>query len=328
MRRKNMFVAGMLMFSGIAFAQERPWDATISLGYVGTTGNTDTTTFNAEALLTYNSLRWTHNGKFQGLGAQENDITKAERYYLEEKSDFNLDENMPVMMALLAFWYHNFCQAESQVILPYAQNLHLFPAFLQQLDMESLGKQVQTNSQPLRIVSGGIIWGSAGTNGQHSFHQLLHQGTHLIPADFIAVRESTSSNQEMHDNLLANCLAQSQALMDGMSLQKATAELLAQGMSEADANFLAPHRVVPGNRPSNTLLLERLDPGTLGALTALYEHKVYAHSVLLGINAFDQWGVELGKVLGTGIYKAITAEQECRIFDSSTNALVNRVRQK
>ena len=239
-----------------------------------------------------------------------------------------LDENMPVMMALLAFWYHNFCQAESQVILPYAQNLHLFPAFLQQLDMESLGKQVQTNSQPLRIVSGGIIWGSAGTNGQHSFHQLLHQGTHLIPADFIAVRESASSNQEMHDNLLANCLAQSQALMDGKSLQKATAELLAQGMSEADANFLAPHRVVPGNRPSNTLLLERLDPGTLGALTALYEHKVYAHSVLLGINAFDQWGVELGKVLGTGIYKAITAEQECRIFDSSTNALVNRVRQK
>jgi glucose-6-phosphate isomerase len=239
-----------------------------------------------------------------------------------------LKANMPVLMALLALWYHNFWQAESVVILPYAQNLHLFPAFLQQLDMESLGKQVRRDSSPMTVVSGGIVWGSAGTNGQHSFHQLLHQGTHLIPADFIAVKCSASHNREMQENLLANCFAQSQALMDGKDLQQAMAELLTQGMDEEAAAFLAPHRVVPGNRPSTTFMLDRLTPHSLGALTALYEHRVYAHSVLLGLNAFDQWGVELGKVLGNGIYKAITASTNCTAFDSSTNALVNRARNK
>jgi len=210
--------------------------------------------------------------------------------------------------------------------LPYAQNLHLFPAFLQQLDMESLGKQARRDGSPMTIVSGGIVWGSAGTNGQHSFHQLLHQGTHLIPADFIAIKCSASGNREMHENLLANCFAQSQALMDGKDLDQATGELLEQGLSEDEAAFLAPHRVVPGNRPSTTFMLDKLTPFSLGALTALYEHKVYAHSVLLGLNAFDQWGVELGKVLGKGIYGAITAEENCTAYDSSTNALINRIR--
>jgi glucose-6-phosphate isomerase len=237
-----------------------------------------------------------------------------------------LAQNMPVLMALLNLWYCNFWQAESQAILPYAQNLHLFPAFLQQLDMESLGKQVRKDGYPLDTCSGGIVWGSAGTNGQHSFHQLLHQGTHLIPADFIAVAKSASTNLEQHEQLLANCFAQSQALMNGKSFTQAKAELLAQGLGESEAGMLAPHKMIPGNRPSNTLLLAKLDPEALGALIALYEHQVYAHSVLLQINAFDQWGVELGKVLSTDIYKAITADAPCTAFDASTNSLINKIK--
>jgi len=156
----------------------------------------------------------------------------------------------------------------------------------------------------------------------------LHQGSHLIPADFIAVAQSLSNNHEQHEHLLANCIAQGQALMDGKSLAEATAELRAQGLDAESAEALAPHKVIPGNRPSSTLLLQRLTPDTLGALIALYEHKVYAQSVLLGINAFDQWGVELGKVLGTGIHRALTANGACSAFDPSTNTLVNRLRKR
>jgi glucose-6-phosphate isomerase len=237
-----------------------------------------------------------------------------------------LAQNMPVLLALLNLWYFNFWNAESQVILPYLQNLHLLPAFLQQLDMESLGKSVRKDGKPLHTTSGGIVWGSAGTNGQHSFHQLLHQGTHLIPADFIAVCESTSGNREQQLQLLANCFAQGQALMAGKTLEQAQAELLAQGLGKEAATKLAPHKVIPGNRPSNTLLLQKLTPETLGALLALYEHRVFAQSVLLEINAFDQWGVELGKVLGNDVYKALTSPQDCSAFDASTNALIDRVR--
>lgn len=234
--------------------------------------------------------------------------------------------NMPVLMALLNLWYGNFLGAQSKVILPYAQNLQLLPAFLQQLDMESLGKRVQRDGSILNTDSGSILWGSAGTNGQHSFHQLLHQGSLLIPADFIAVLHSASTNREQQLQLLANCFAQSQALMDGKSAEAALQELLAQGLAPAEAAALAPHKAIAGNRPSSTLVLQQLTPETLGALTALYEHKVYAHSVLLGINAFDQWGVELGKVLGTGIHAALTAPEACSAFDASTNTLVNLAR--
>jgi glucose-6-phosphate isomerase len=237
-----------------------------------------------------------------------------------------VEQNLPVLLALLAIWYLNFLGAESQVLLPYAQNLALFPAFLQQLDMESLGKSVSREGTMLAGASGGIVWGSAGTNGQHSFHQLLHQGTHLIPADFIAIAQCANGNREQQQQLLANCFAQSQALMDGKPMELALRELREQGMSEDKAAALAPHKTVPGNRPSNTLLLQRLTPQTLGALIALYEHKVYAQSVVLGVNAFDQWGVELGKVLGNRVYSAITAAQDCSSFDASTNQLVNRVR--
>jgi len=239
-----------------------------------------------------------------------------------------LGRNLPVLMGLLALWYSNFWGAQSQVVLPYTQALHLFPAFLQQLDMESLGKQVRKDGSYLDTASGMIVWGSAGTNGQHSFHQLLHQGTHLIPADFIAIAESSSSNREMHEHLLANCFAQSQALMDGKSLQQAEVDLRKQGLSEDEVQALAPHKVIPGNRPSTTLVLDTLSPLSLGALIALYEHKVFTQSVLLGINAFDQWGVELGKVLGTGIHAALVAPEACAQFDESTNALINRVKRE
>jgi len=233
-------------------------------------------------------------------------------------------QNIPVMMALLDCWYQNFFATESRVVLPYSQQLHLFPAFLQQLDMESLGKSVTKGGAPVDADTGGIVWGSAGTNGQHSFHQLLHQGTHLIPADFIAITETSSNNKEQHQQLLANCFAQSQALMEGKSLEAATAELLNQGMNEAQAAKLAPHKVIPGNRPSTTLVLDKLMPQSLGSLIACYEHKVFARSVILGINAFDQWGVELGKVLSTGIYDELVNDGLTSKFDGSTNALINR----
>jgi glucose-6-phosphate isomerase len=237
-----------------------------------------------------------------------------------------LAANMPVLMALLNLWYANFFGAQSKVILPYAQNLHLLPAFLQQLDMESLGKRVQRDGSVLATDSGSILWGSAGTNGQHSFHQLLHQGSLLIPADFIAVLHSHSNNREQQLQLLANCFAQSQALMEGKSTEAALQELLTQGMVRDAAEALAPHKAIAGNRPSTTLVLQKLTPESLGALIALYEHKVYAHSVLLGINAFDQWGVELGKLLGTGIHAALTGPAASASFDASTNALVNLAR--
>jgi glucose-6-phosphate isomerase len=234
--------------------------------------------------------------------------------------------NMPVLMALLNLWYTNFFGAQSKVILPYAQNLHLLPAFLQQLDMESLGKRVQRDGTALATDSGSILWGSAGTNGQHSFHQLLHQGSLLIPADFIAVLHSASHNREQQLQLLANCFAQSQALMEGKSEDAALEELLAQGVAQAEASALAPHKAITGNRPSSTLVLQKLTPDALGALIALYEHKVYAHSVLLGINAFDQWGVELGKLLGNGIYTALTSDAVGSDIDGSTRALINLTR--
>ncbi|MDR0781642.1 MAG: glucose-6-phosphate isomerase [Pseudomonadales bacterium] len=239
-----------------------------------------------------------------------------------------LPRNLPVLLALLALWYGNFWGAQTQVVLPYAQPLLLFPAFLQQLDMESLGKQVRKDGAYLDTQSGAIVWGSAGTNGQHSFHQLLHQGTHLIPADFIAVAQSSSANHDMHRQLLANCFAQSQALMHGKTLEQAEVELLQQGLSPEQARALAPHKMIAGNRPSTTLVLDALTPQSLGALVALYEHKVFAQSVLLGINAFDQWGVELGKALSTGIHAALSAPEPSTHFDASTNALINRVKRE
>ena len=234
-----------------------------------------------------------------------------------------LENNMPVLMALLNVWYLNFYKVESQVILPYVQNLHLFPTFLQQLDMESLGKSVSKDGQSLDVNSGGLVWGSAGTNGQHSFHQLLHQGTHTVPADFIACASSSTNNSEQHQHLLANCFAQSQALMQGKSLEEAKAELSAQGHHKDEVEALAPHKVIAGNKPSSTVMMQALTPSALGALIAAYEHKVYTQSVILGVNAFDQWGVELGKQLGSELFQAICSDENCSSFDASTNGLIN-----
>ena len=214
-------------------------------------------------------------------------------------------------------------------MLPYSQSLNLFPAFLQQLEMESLGKSVQIDGSAVHSATGPIVWGSAGTNGQHSFHQLLHQGTHLIPADFIGLVNSLyGQDNDQHTHLLANCFSQSQALMQGKGEQEAFRELLSQGRDEASARALAKHKVIAGNKPSNTLLLQELSAQNLGSLIALYEHKVYVESVIWNINAFDQWGVELGKQLGEKLYDALTANANCEHFDASTNGLINHCRQQ
>ncbi len=234
-----------------------------------------------------------------------------------------LASNMPVMLGLLGFWYSHFWQASSHVVLPYDHYLRFFPDYLQQLDMESNGKSVNRNGETLPYTSGPIIWGSVGTNGQHSFHQLLHQGTHCIPADFILTLTTHQTGfEEQHRHLLANGLAQSQALMCGKTRITVENELRAQGMSEADIAFLAPHKVVPGNRPSNLIAMHALTPATLGALIALYEHKVYVQSVLWDINPFDQWGVELGKQLSGPIFNALSGIDSP--LDASTQDTINR----
>ncbi|WP_226648467.1 glucose-6-phosphate isomerase [Microbulbifer variabilis] len=235
-----------------------------------------------------------------------------------------LGENLPVLLALIQFWYRQCWGTSSQVILPYAQRLSKFPAWMQQLDMESLGKSVDKEGKSLEYPSGSVIWGTEGTNGQHSFHQLLHQGTDLIPADFIAIKKPTSELHEQHRWLLACCISQSQALLRGKSLHEARQELEDAGYTHREAHALAPHKAIPGNRPSNTLILEQLDPHHLGALLALYEHKVFTGGCLLGINPFDQWGVELGKQLSTKIYKAAEG-QVPEDWDSSTRSLMEKL---
>nr|WP_237457578.1 glucose-6-phosphate isomerase [Pseudomaricurvus sp. HS19] len=234
-------------------------------------------------------------------------------------------DNMPVILALITFWYSQFWQARSQAVLPYCHQLQRFPDFLQQLDMESLGKGVDRHGQPLAYHTGVTIWGTEESNGQHSFHQLLHQGTQMVPVDFIASLMPNHPHTHQHRELLACCLSQSQALLDGKSLQVATQELLDGGKTADEAASLAPHKVIPGNRPSNTLLMERLTPEALGALIALYEHKVYVLSVLLDINAFDQWGVELGKQLGTRIDQALQCGTLPEEWDGSTRQLAEKI---
>jgi glucose-6-phosphate isomerase len=232
--------------------------------------------------------------------------------------------NLPIMQALLVFWYAQCWQVRSQVILPYNHHLGFFPAYLQQLEMESLGKCCDRDGNSIDYQTGLVVWGTEGTNGQHSFHQLLHQGTQLIPADFIVSKKALHPYLQHQQHLIANCLAQSQALMCGKPLAQAKQELLNAGSSQQDADKLAPHKVIPGNRPSTTILLEELNPHTLGALIALYEHKVFTLSVLYNINAFDQWGVELGKQLSGPIYAALL-DKTTAAFDPSTLQLIKQL---
>lgn len=230
-------------------------------------------------------------------------------------------QNMPTILALLEWWYCKYWQAHSALVMPYSHRLRLFPAFLQQLSMESLGKSVDIDGNPMQDQTGLVIWGEPGTNGQHSFMQLLHQGTRFIPVDFIAVAQSPTDADDRHAQLYANCLSQSRALMTGRPLADVTGELLGSGLTPAEAAALAPHKVHPGNRPSSTIVLESLTPASLGALLALYEHKVHAQSVIWNINAFDQWGVELGKLSATTIFNAMRGEPTPQL-DSSTRQLI------
>jgi len=234
-----------------------------------------------------------------------------------------LAENIPVVMAMLGIWYHNFFGADSHAILPYDQYLHRFPAYLQQGDMESNGKRIDRDGNPIvGYTTGPIIWGEPGTNGQHAFYQLIHQGTRLVPADFIAPARTQNELGGHHEILLANFLAQTEALMLGKNEAEVRAELEAMGMSGEDLEALVPHKVFEGNRPTNSILFERLDPRTLGRLIALYEHKIFVQGQIWRINSYDQWGVELGKQLARTILEELEGDTAVSDHDSSTRGLI------
>jgi glucose-6-phosphate isomerase len=239
-----------------------------------------------------------------------------------------LDKNIPVLMGMLGIWYGNFFGASSNAVLPYDQYLHRFPAYLQQLEMESNGKRVDRDGNAVDYDTGMVIWGEPGTNGQHAFYQLIHQGTRMIPADFLAPLRSHNPLGEHHAILLANCFAQTEALMVGKTAAEARAELQAQGLQGNALEALLPHKVFPGNKPTNTLLFDKLDPHTLGMLIALYEHKVFVQSVVWNINPFDQWGVELGKQLAGKILPELREAGSATRHDASTNGLIGYYRQQ
>jgi len=237
-----------------------------------------------------------------------------------------LAANLPVLLALIGIWNANFLGAEAVAVLPYDQYLHRFPAFLQQLDMESNGKSVARDGTPAGWSTGPILFGEPGTNGQHAFYQLIHQGTRLIPCDFLVAAETHNPLGQHHPMLLANVLAQAEALMRGKTGEEVRGELTAAGLSATEIEALGPHRVFPGNRPSNFLLYRTLDPYTLGMLIALYEHKVFVQGVIWDINSFDQWGVELGKALAKVILPELTGTGSAAVHDGSTAGLIEAIR--
>jgi glucose-6-phosphate isomerase len=229
-----------------------------------------------------------------------------------------LEQNLPALMGLLGVWYRDFFGAETHAVLPYEQYLARFPAYLQQLVMESNGKRVTLDGEPVRVATSPVVWGEPGTNGQHSFHQLLHQGTALVPVDIIAFASALNPLGDHHDLLLANALAQAQALAFGRTAD----QLREAGTPEA----LVHHKEMPGNRPSTFLLLERLTPFALGSLVALYEHVVFTQGVVWGIDSFDQWGVELGKELAVGLAPAVAGRPTDATLDPSTASLIELLR--
>ena len=232
-------------------------------------------------------------------------------------------KNIPVLLGLLGFYNRNVLGYPSRAILPYDQRLSRFPAYLQQLDMESNGKAVTLDSTPVEYSTGPVVWGEPGTNGQHAFYQLIHQGTDIIPAEFMIAANGHEKNlRHQHELLIANCLAQSEALMKGRTLAEAKAQLTAKGMADVKADKIAPHRVFAGNRPSLTIVYDQLDPFALGRLIALYEHRVFVEGALFNINSFDQWGVELGKELATGLLPVVEGKESAAGHDSSTAGLV------
>jgi glucose-6-phosphate isomerase len=249
----------------------------------------------------------------QGAHAMDNHFRDAEP-----------DQNLPTILALLGIWYNNFFEAETQAILPYDQYMHRFAAYFQQGDMESNGKSVDRNGKPVDYSTGPIIWGEPGTNGQHAFYQLIHQGTKLIPCDFIAPAQSHNPLGEHHTMLLSNFFAQTEALMNGKSREEVVAELKASGKSAAEIETLAPFKEFGGNRPTNSILVKKITPRSLGALIAMYEHKIFVQGIIWNVYSFDQWGVELGKQLAGKILPELRTNDKVNSHDSSTNGLINQ----
>jgi len=233
-----------------------------------------------------------------------------------------LEQNMPVIMALLGIWYHNFFAAETHAVLPYDEHLHRLPAYLQQADMESNGKRITRDNEVTDYATGPVIWGEPGTNGQHAFFQLIHQGTRLIPCDFLTATCAHHWLSEQQQILFTNYLAQTEALMRGRTPEEARKALANEGLSGDVLEALLPHKVFPGNRPSNSLLYPKLTPAMLGSLIALYEHKIFVQGIIWRINSFDQWGVELGKQLAKIIQKEIVDDDVDGDHDASTQGLL------
>lgn len=234
------------------------------------------------------------------------------------------DKNIPVILALLGIWYNNFFGAESHAILPYDQYMHRFAAYFQQGDMESNGKSIDRTGHVVDYQTGPIIWGEPGTNGQHAFYQLIHQGTKLIPADFIAPAQTHNPQGQHHELLLSNFFAQTEALMNGKTAEEVVEELAAQGMSQADITRLTPFKVFEGNRPTNSILVRKITPYILGSLIAMYEHKIFTQGIIWNIFSFDQWGVELGKQLAGRILPELRGDEKVTTHDASTNGLINQ----
>jgi glucose-6-phosphate isomerase len=248
---------------------------------------------------------------------------EADRHFAETP----FEQNIPVWMALVSLWYIDFFDAQTEAILPYDQYLHRFAAYFQQGNMESNGKSVDRNGEPVSYTTGPIVWGEPGTNGQHAFYQLIHQGSLLIPCDFIAFAQSHNPIGDHHTKLLSNFFAQTEALMNGKSEQEVEEELLKAGKSVEEVAKLAPFKIFEGNRPTNSILGKKLTPHVLGALVALYEHKIFTQGVIWNIFSFDQWGVELGKQLANKILPELQSEEVIASHDSSTNGLINLYKQ-
>ncbi len=244
---------------------------------------------------------------------------QADIHFQQEK----MEKNIPVIMALLGIWYTNFFKAQSEAILPYDQYLHRFAAYFQQGNMESNGKCVDRTGNEVQYTTGPVIWGEPGTNGQHAFYQLIHQGTHIIPCDFIAPAISHNEIGDHHIKLLSNFFAQTEALMRGKNKQEAKDELINAGKSKEEIKTLLPFKVFNGNKPTNSFLLKQITPSTLGSLIALYEHKIFVQGIIWNIFSFDQWGVELGKQLANSILPELESKEMVNAHDSSTNGLIN-----
>jgi glucose-6-phosphate isomerase len=241
----------------------------------------------------------------------------------EHFSTESFEKNVPVLMALISLWYINFFNSQSEAILPYDQYLHRFAAYLQQANMESNGKSVDRNGEPVTYATGPVVWGEPGTNGQHAFYQLIHQGTNLIPCDFIAPAQTHNAVGDHHSILLSNFFAQTEALMNGKREEEVEEELLKEGKNNEQVAKLTPFKIFAGNKPTTSILIKKLTPFTLGALIALYEHKIFVQGVIWNVYSFDQWGVELGKQLANKILPQLKTDEEVSSHDASTNGLIN-----